>query len=251
MSDAAEPVLVTSDGPVTTITLNRPEVLNALTPVLVERLADALERSAADPGTRVVVLTGAGRAFSAGVDLKALAGNPLEGGEVGDELDVPGRRALGVLTTMPQVVIGKVNGHCFTGALELLLGCDLVVAADEATFGDTHAKWGLRPSWGMSQRLIRLVGVARARELSYTARLFSGVEAAAWGLAIRSVPRAELDGVVDEMIATLLDNSAAVIAAYKDLYRQALEGGLDEGLRYEARTHYDVRDSWERLGTFG
>jgi len=251
MADAAGPVLVTSEGSVTTITLNRPEVLNALTPELVERLGDALEAAAADPDVGVVVLTGAGRAFSAGVDLKALAGNPLPGGEVGDGLDVPGRRALDLITTMPKVVIGKVNGHCFTGALELLLGCDLIVTADEATFGDTHAKWGLRPSWGMSQRLIRLVGVARARELSYTARLFSGVEAAAWGLAIRSVPRAELDAVVDELAATLLDNSAAVIAAYKDLYRQALDDGLTDGLRYEADTHYPVRDSWERLGAFG
>jgi enoyl-CoA hydratase/carnithine racemase len=252
MADGAEPVLVTSDGAVTTLTLNRPDVLNALTPELVERLGDALEGIAADPDVRVVVITGAGRAFSAGVDLKSLAGNPLDRGEVGDGLDVPGRRALGLLTTMPQIVIGKVNGHCFTGALELLLGCDLVVAADEATFGDTHAKWGLRPSWGMSQRLIRLVGVARARELSYTARLFDGTEAAAWGLAIRSVPRAELDGAVDELVAALLDNSAAVIAAYKDLYRQALEGGLDDGLRYEADARYpDIRDTWDRLGAFG
>jgi enoyl-CoA hydratase len=251
MADATGPVLVTNEGAVTTITLNRPEVLNALTPELVERLADALEGVAADPDVGVVVLTGAGRAFSAGVDLKALAGNPLEGGEVGDTLDVPGRRALAAITTMPKVVIGKVNGHCFTGALELLLGCDLIVAADEATFGDTHAKWGLRPSWGMSQRLIRLVGVARARELSYTARLFNGVEAAAWGLAIRSVPRSELDAAVDELAATLLENSAAVVAAYKDLYREALEGGMEAGLRYEADTHYPVRDSWERLGAFG
>jgi len=251
MADVAEPVLVTTDGAVTTLTLNRPDVLNALTPELVEQLGDALEQVRDDPGVRVVVLTGAGRAFSAGVDLKALAGNPLERGEVGDGLDIPGRRALDLLTTIPKVVVGKVNGHCFTGALELLLGCDLIVAADEATFGDTHAKWGLRPSWGMSQRLIRLVGVSRARELSFTARTFTGTEAATWGLAMRSVPRAELDQFVDQLVETLLANSTGVLAAYKDLYRQALEGGLTDGLRYEADTHYDVRDTWDRLGGFG
>ena len=156
---------------------------------------------AADDAVRVVVLTGEGRAFSSGVDLKALGGRSLEGGSVGDLLDLPARRAIELLTTMPKVVVAKVNGFCFTGALELALACDLVVTADEAKFGDTHAKFGLRPTWGMSQRLIRLVGVARARELSYTARTFTGVEAAEWGLAVRSVPRDELDAAVDELVA--------------------------------------------------
>ena len=156
---------------------------------MLDELTVALGALADDRQITVVVLTGAGRAFSAGVDLNALAGHPLDGGAVGDVLDAPARRAIALLATMPKIVVAKINGFCFTGALELALACDLIVAADEARFGDTHTKFGLRPSWGMSQRLIRLVGIARARELTYTARTFSGIDAAAWGLAVRSVPR--------------------------------------------------------------
>ena len=155
------------------------------------------------------------------------------------------------LTTMPQVVIARVNGFCYTGALELALACDLIVTADEAKFADTHAKWGLRPTWGMSQRLVRLVGIARARELSYTAQPISGTEAAAWGLATRSVPRDELDGAVAELAAVIADNSAGSIAAYKDLYRHALDSGLTAGLAYEAETQYRITDAASRVASFG
>ena len=151
---------------------------------------------------------------------------------------------------MPQVVIARVNGFCFTGALELALACDLIVTADEAKLADTHAKWGLRPTWGMSQRLVRLVGIGRARELSYTARPFSGSEAAAWGLATRSVPRDDLDGAVAELAATIAANSAGSIAAYKDLYRRALDAGLTEGLAYEAETQYPITDTQSRVASF-
>lgn len=249
MTDTAT-VLTTVAGPVATVTLSRPDALNALTPSMLVELGDALHLIALDDAVRVVVLTGEGRAFSAGVDLKALGGRSLEGGSVGDVLDLPARRAIELLTTMPKVVVAKVNGFCFTGALELALGCDLVVTADEAKFGDTHAKFGLRPTWGMSQRLIRLVGVARARELSYTARTFSGVEAAEWGLAVRSVPRDELDAAVDDLVATLLANSQGSLAAYKDLYRAALDSDMVAGLAYEAGAEYEITDTDERVADF-
>lgn len=243
-------VLTTLDGPVATVTLSRPDALNALTPDMLVELGDTLLELAHDDTVRVVVLTGEGRAFCSGVDLKALGGRSLEGGSVGDVLDLPARRAIELLTTMAKIVVAKVNGFCFTGALELALGCDLIVAADEARFGDTHAKFGLRPTWGMSQRLIRLVGVARARELSYTARTFSGVEAAEWGLAVRSVPRGELDAAVDELVATLLANSPGSLAAYKDLYRAALDSDLVAGLAYESSAAYEITDTDERVADF-
>ncbi len=243
-------VLTTLDGPVATVTLSRPDALNALTPDMLVELGDTFLELATDDAVRVVVLTGEGRAFCSGVDLKALGGRSLEGGSVGDVLDLPARRVIELLTTMPKVVVAKVNGFCFTGALELVLGCDLVVAADEARFGDTHAKFGLRPTWGMSQRLIRMVGVARARELSYTARTFSGAEAAEWGLAVRSVPRAELDAAVGELVATLLANSQGSLAAYKDLYRAALDSDLVAGLAYESSSEYEISDTDERVADF-
>jgi enoyl-CoA hydratase len=237
------------DG-VATVTLHRPGALNAITPTMLEALVATLDALAVDDSVRVVVLTGAGRAFSAGVDLKALAGRSLEGGSVGDVLDVPARRAIELLTTMPKIVVAKVNGHCFTGALELVLGCDLVVVAEEAKLGDTHAKFGLRPTWGMSQRLPRIVGVARARELSYTSRTFTGREAAEWGIAVRAVPVAGLDAAVDELVAPLLANSAGALAAAKDLYRAALDTTLADGLRHEAGTTYRIDDTEARVAGF-
>jgi enoyl-CoA hydratase/carnithine racemase len=232
------------------VTLWRPDVLNAITREMLVELDGALADLAADDTIRVVVLTGEGRAFSAGVDLKALGGRPLPQGAVGDVLDAPARSVIAHLTTMPQVVIARVNGFCFTGALELVLACDLVVVADEARLADTHAKWGLRPTWGMSQRLVRLVGIGRARELSYTARTFTGSEAAAWGLATRSVPAAELGAAVEELAGAVAANSAGSVLAYKDLYRRALDTGLTDGLAYEAGTRYPITDTEERVASF-
>jgi enoyl-CoA hydratase/carnithine racemase len=244
-------VLHARSGAIATVTLSRPEALNALTHEMLGEVAGVLRELAADDEVRVVVLTGEGRAFSAGVDLKALARGRVEEGEVGELLNARAREVIELLTTMPKVTIARVNGFCFTGALELALACDLIVVADEAKLGDTHAKWGLRPTWGMSQRLIRAVGITRARDLSYTARTFTGEEAAAWGLAARSVPLAELDDAVTELAAAIEENSAGSIAAYKDLYRVALEVGLSEGLTYEATTSYVITDAADRVAGFG
>ncbi len=243
-------VRVERTPPIATVTLSRPQALDAITRDMLMQLGGALEALAGDGEIRVVVLTGEGRAFSAGVDLKALREQPRPEGAVGGLLDDPARSVIRQLTTMPQVVIARVNGFCYTGALELALACDLIVTADEAKLADTHAKWGLRPTWGMSQRLVRLVGVARARELSYTAQPITGTDAAAWGLAIRSVPREELDRAVADLASVIAGNSPGSIAAYKDLYRRALDTGLEDGLTYEAQTHYRITDTQSRVATF-
>ena len=107
---------------------------------------------------------------------------------------------------MPKVTIARVNGFCFTGALELAISCDLLVVASNAKMGDTHAKFGLRPTWGLSQRLPELVGLAKARELSFTARMFSGEEAAQWGLATEAVAQGDLDRRIDDLIAEMSTN---------------------------------------------
>jgi enoyl-CoA hydratase len=251
MSDERGVIVLQQADRVATITLNRPQALNAITEEMLTLLAETLDRVAADDSVGVIVLTGEGRAFSAGVDLKVLKTRTVTEGAVGSGLNTYAREVIRRLTTIPKVVIAKVNGFCFTGALELVLGCDLVIAADEAKFGDTHAKWGLRPTWGMSQRLIRTVGLTRARDISYTARTFTGADAAAWGLANRSVPLDHLDEAVAELAEELLANSAGSIAAYKDLYAHALETGLADGLAYEAETTYDISDAGGRLAGFG
>lgn len=243
-------ITLTIDGPVATITLQRPDALNAITPQMLAELDEATTEVADDASIRLVILTGAGRAFSAGVDLKSLGERELVDGKVGDLLDLPARRVTTALSTMAKPVIAKVNGFCFTGALELALACDLIVVADEAKLGDTHAKWGLRPTWGMSQRLPHRVGPTRARLLSYTARTFSGSDAAAWGLAAASVPGDRLDATVDELVEEILSNSSDAFVAYKDLYRVAEQSDLASGLAYEATTDYSFTDTDARLSGF-
>lgn len=239
-----------ADQVIRTLTLDRPEALNALTPQLLGELAGELQTAADDAGVRVVVLTGTGRAFSAGVDLKALASTPVTGGNVSLDLNGPARRCTELLSTMGKVTIAKVNGFCFTGALELAIACDLMVTAEEAKIGDTHTKWGLRPTWGMSARLVRAVGVTRARELSYTARTISGREAYEYGLASHCVPLADLDTTVMELARTIAANSADATAAYKDLYRNSQDLGLTGALSFEYTKNYPLSGAGDRLGTF-
>ncbi len=232
------------------VTMSRPDALNAITPTMLGELNDAFDALIADPAIRVAVLTGAGRAFSAGVDLKALGDRELVGGCVGDILDVPARALTAKLSGSSLVTIAQVNGFCFTGALELALACDLMVVADEATLADTHAKFGLRPTWGMSQRLPAAVGMAKARELSLTARNVKGAEAAAIGMAASSVPRDELADAVAAMAAQIAGNSAESLLAYRDLYAVAESQGMADGLAYEAATTYEISDTDERLAEF-
>ena len=240
-----------ADG-VATLTFDRPEALNALTPAMLAETAEALQAVSVRDDVGVVVLTGAGRAFSAGVDLKALndLGQDLAEGNVGDDLNNKAREVQSLLENMPQAAIAKVNGFCFTGGLELVLACDIIIAAEEAKFGDTHAKLGLRPTWGLTQRLPRRVGPMRARELSFTARTFNGVEAARMGLALEAVPLADLDGFTDQLCVAINKNSKGSISAYKDLYQAADNMGLDDGLEYEKVTGYEVADVRERMSGF-
>jgi enoyl-CoA hydratase/carnithine racemase len=245
-----EQIEVATAGAVATVTMSRPDALNAITPTMLGELNAALDAAAADPAVQIVVLTGAGRAFSAGVDLKALGDRELTGGSVGDILDLPARELTTKLADGALVTIAKVNGFCFTGALELALACDLMVTAHEAKMADTHAKFGLRPTWGLSARLPAVVGLARARELSYTARTFTGAEAAEMGMACRSVPLADLDAAVDELTASVAANSAGSLLAYKDLYRVAESAGVADGLAYEAAISYDIADTDDRLASF-
>lgn len=248
---ADEPVVqLTVEGDMATVFLSRPRVLNAINADMLAELERILGALSEDPSVRVVVLGGQGRAFSAGVDLKALAGQQVIDGVVGNALDSLARKVTGLLTAMPKITIARVHGYCYTGALELALACDLMIVAEDARLGDTHAKWGLRPTWGMSQRLIRAVGPTRARELSYTARDFTGLDAARWQLATRAVPAEELDATVAEIAAQVSANSAGSIAAYKDLYRFALDHGLGDGLKYEADTTFTIADTHERIGDF-
>ncbi|HPG50389.1 MAG TPA: enoyl-CoA hydratase/isomerase family protein [Spirochaetota bacterium] len=232
------------------ITMNRPEAMNAITPAMLAEMKAAVLDAGRDAGVRVIVITGAGRAFCAGVDLKALGGRKIENGTVVDILDVPARGLIDAIRAVPVPVIALVNGFCFTGALELVLACDMAIAAEEAKLGDTHARWGLRPTWGMSARLPRRVGFNRARELSFTAGSISGREAERIGLVNRAVPADKLEEALRAVVDAIIANSAGSVAAYKSLYNAGESLSLDGSLMLEFGTGFTISDTGERLSQF-
>jgi len=232
------------------ITINRPNVMNALTPALLKEMKVAVEDAGKDTNVRVVIITGMGRAFSAGVDLLSLGEIKLKGGAVGPVLDDPARAVIDIIQTIPKVVIAAVNGYCITGALEIVLGCDLIVASENAKFGDTHTRWGLRPSWGMSQRLPRKIGLLKAKEMSFTAELITAKEAERIGLVNMAVAADKMEYIVQQLAEKIIANSADAIAAYKYLYNHGMRGTLENGIELEAKSKFEINDTEERLEKF-
>ena len=246
-------LLTRLDSGILTISFNRPDAMNALHPEMLEGVAALVNRASGDEAVSVIVLQGEGRAFSAGVDLKVLQDIEPAHGRIGDVFDAPARQTYSAIRGAWVPVIAKVHGACFTGALELALHCDFIFTTDATKFGDTHTKFGLRPTWGMSQTLPQAIGVRKAKELSYSARVFRGDEAERLGIANRSVAGdAELDDLVTRRAAEIAGNSRAAVAAMKDLYNMNQEGlAIEEALIKERDTEYiDILDTAERLAEF-
>jgi enoyl-CoA hydratase/carnithine racemase len=211
-----------------TLTLNRPEKLNSLNvEVFIELDAHLASIEKDLDGVGLVILRGAGKCFSAGHDLGDIAH--------GERPPRPNFQAHTIerLANLPQPVISAVHGHCYTGALELALGGDIIVAAQSAKFADTHAKWSLTPVWGMSQRLPRRVGVPKAREMMFTCRTFPGEEALAIGLANICVPDAEFDATLAALAQSILANSWFSNRANKKLLKDTDGLPLSAGLSHE------------------
>ncbi|MFT4597055.1 MAG: enoyl-CoA hydratase [Paracrocinitomix sp.] len=227
-----------ADG-VATLTLNRPDKLNAMNPAAFVELRNHIDAIADDTSVRVVVLRGAGGSFCAGNDLGSIA--------AGEKAPTPHFQAetVDALEALPQAIIAQVHGHCYTGALELILGCDLIICADDASIGDTHGQWGLIPVWGMSVRLPERVGVSKARELSFTARRISGLEAAEMGLAVRSVPLDELEDAVATTAGQIASNSAGTVSMMKRLITDSQNMPRTNALQRERTLPYGRPDDME------
>jgi enoyl-CoA hydratase/carnithine racemase len=229
------------------LTLNRPDVLNALSPKLFEELRAHVDRLAGESETvGCAVLRGAGRSFSAGNDLTAIrAGERAPSAHFQAE-------TLDAIEALPQPVIASVQGHCYTGALELVLACDLLLCAESAKLADTHGKWGMTPTWGMSQRLPRRIGPLRAQELMWSGRTLSGKEAAERGLANFCVPEAELESRTLALARQIAANSWFTLRTEKKLVRGGEALGIREALAYErANSPGAGPDMNERLKSFG
>ncbi len=222
-----------SDG-IAVLTLNRPEAMNALSRELREAIARAFSDLQADDDTRVVILTGAGRAFCAGMDLKEAASSSSDEAAFSGEADVQG-----AIRDFDGPVIGAINGHAVTAGFELALACDILIASTEAKFADTHARVGMLPGWGLSQRLPRLIGIQRAKELSFTGNYIMAEQAEAWGLVNRVVPPDKLVPTCRALAADIASCDAAVVAQIKQLIDEGYGMTFAEGMAYESKRAID------------
>lgn len=211
MSDPV--LLVARDAGIASVTLNRPQAMNALSRELRAALVEAFTSFAFDPDVRVVILTGAGRAFCAGLDLKELGSGqgPIGGGRPG-EPDI-----VKAMAGFAGPIIGAINGVAVTGGFELALACDVLIASTEARFADTHARVGIMPGWGLSQKLSRAIGIYRAKELSLTGNFLDARTAEAWGLVNRVVAPADLLPASTKLAQDMLSVPDTGLRSYKQI----------------------------------
>jgi enoyl-CoA hydratase len=229
-------VLLEKEDGIATVTLNRPRAMNAISMEMkkaFDRVCDDLKH---DQDVRVVILTGAGRAFCAGLDLKELAagGGMIKAVTQDKEDDLNLATPVGELG---RPVICAVNGVAITGGFELVLSCDIIIASTEARFADTHARVGILPGSGLSQRLPRLIGIHRAKELSLAGNFIGARQAEAWGLVNRVVEPAELLPACLALARDILSCSPDVVAAYKKIIDDGFAVSFAEGLALERKVH--------------
>lgn len=211
------------------LTLNRPEAMNALSAALRSELARTVLDMEADPDIRVLILTGAGeRAFTAGLDLKELGSGASSIGEAVDVED-----PVTALGRFSGPVIGAINGVAITGGFELALACDVLIASENARFADTHARVGIMPGWGLSQKLSRAIGISRAKELSLTGNFLSAEQAERWGLVNRMVPADELLPQARQLAEDMLSVEPDMLVSYRKLIDDGFAATFGEGLSLE------------------
>lgn len=210
-----------------TLTINRPDKLNALTVSVFEQLREHINAIQTDESVSCVILRGAGKCFSAGHDLADIS--------EGEDTTSPfwHSETLRMMERLPKPVIAAVHGHCYTGALEVALAADFILASSDVRFADTHAKWALTPIWGMSQRLPRRVGIATAKRLMFSAATVKSEEARMIGLCELVFPAETFFEQVDTFARSILENSVFSHAANKKLLDATDHRPLDAGLLWE------------------
>ena len=225
-------ILVEITNAVALVTLNRPEAMNALSRALRAELHKTLSALDADPAVKVIVLTGAGdRAFTAGLDLKELGEDP-DGLKAANATE-PSENPAWAVIACKKPVIGAINGVAITGGFEVALACDVLICSTRARFADTHARVGSTPGWGLSQKLSRLIGPYRAKELSLTGNFLDAETAYAWGLANRVVAPEDLIPVALKLASDMAQIELGMLTTYKAMIDEGYELSLREGLELE------------------
>lgn len=226
-------LLEISDG-VALVTLNRPQAMNALSKALRARLAQVMRQVDRDESVRVVILTGAGeRAFTAGLDLKELGSQ--QGALGAANARGADENPVKAIEQCRKPVIGAINGVAITGGFEVAVACDVLVASTNARFADTHARVGIVPGWGLSQKLSRMIGISRAKELSFTGNFLDADTAKAWGLVNHVVAPEELLPFARKLAADMASIDPAFLAQYKRLIDEGYAVSFGEGMALEAR----------------
>ena len=244
-------LLLTKENGIGTVTLNRPEVLNALNKAVFSELSGLFAELERDPEIRVVILTGAGdRAFAAGVDIKEMKDEDSAGIRAFITI---AREAGDRIYNLPKPVIAAVNGFAFGGGHELALACDLRIAAENAKFGQQEINLGIIPGGGAIPRLTQLAGPARAREICYTGDVFDAPTALALGIVNRVVPQDRLMDEARELAGKLLAKSGAALAAAKRAFNEGLNLTLPEALDLDEDLFaacFDTEDQKEGMQAF-
>jgi enoyl-CoA hydratase len=224
----SELVIVERPAPaLAVVRLNRPDVANALSSALRRALVQVFEALADNQETRVVILTGNGRAFCAGLDLREL-GESKDALSLGDDLD-----PVASVRAFPGIVIGAINGAAVTGGLELALACDFLIAGRSARFADTHAKVGALPGWQLSQRLSRTIGIQRAKRMAFTGMSIDATEAAAWGLVSECVDDDRLEAHALQLAQATAQADRSTLARYKRLIDDGYALSLGDSIDLE------------------
>jgi enoyl-CoA hydratase len=236
----SDPVVLVEIDPTgfAVVTLNRPQAMNALSSELRRTLVDTFDKLSADPKVRVVILTGAGRGFCAGLDLKELG----SGSRIRVASSEP-RSLLEAMADFKGPIIGAINGAAITGGFELALACDLLIATPNTRFADTHARVGLMPGWGLSQKLSRLIGIARAKEVSFTGNFVSAAQADAWGLVNRVVPADQLMPVCRQLAADMLTTLPHMLTGMKRVIDDGYATTFGEGMKMERALSRKTNDA--------
>ena len=229
---------------VATITLNRPEALNAFSKEVVEEILHALEDVKTDEAVRVVVLTGAGeKAFSAGADIKTMVGMTALKAR---ELSFMGEKLCVGLENLEKPVIAAINGYALGGGLEVAMSCDLRIASENAKMGQTEINIGLIPGWGGTQRLTRLVGMTKAKEMVFTGRIIDAKTAEQIGIVNMVVPTDKFRETVSQFAKDLASKAPVALKVAKALINKGSDIGLESALALE-REGFGVVGSSEDL----